>query len=111
MGEHHEDAIATAQPFGQAVPAKPGSIHRKVEAAIDQLTELEHRAADLRLDAIDVEQKAFLAAEGAVDVRKAKAKVDATKAIRLAEHAEINAAAGRRKVDLMLRLVGGGVRA
>lgn len=102
MGENTQ---AVADGATSTTTKKPSSLYRKVEAAIDQLTELEHRAADLRIDAIDVEQKAFLAAEGAVDARKAKAKVDATKSLRLAEHAEIDAAAARRKVDLMLRLV------
>lgn len=108
MGEQTQAAVDGAAP---TTTEKPSSLYRKVEGAIDQLAELEHRAADLRLDAIDVEQKAFLNAEGAVDARKAKAKTEATKSLRLAEHAEIDAAAARRKVELMMRLVGGVVRA
>jgi hypothetical protein len=109
--EEQTQAAADGAADTTTTTEKTSSLYRKVQATLDVLQELEHRAADLRLDAIDVEQKAFLAAEGAVDVRKAKAKTEATKSLRRAEHAEIEAAAVRRKVELMMRIVGGGSRA
>lgn len=109
MGENTQ-AVADG---ATSTTTKPSSLYRKVEAAIDQLAELEHRAADLRHKAVQEECHAFLGAEGAnLDVRKSKAKVVAQLALKEAEHAEVDVAAGRRKVDLLLRLVtAGGLQA
>lgn len=94
----------------QAVVTK--DVGALVNATIDELEQLEHRAIDLRLDAAAVEAKAFIEAEGAEGLRKSKAKLAATEPTRAAEHAEAAAAATRRKVDLLLRLVtAGGLQA
>lgn len=94
----------------QAAVAAKG-IGERTEATIDELEQLEHRAIDLRIDAANIEAKAFVEAEGAEGLRKSKAKLAAAESTRAAEHAEAAAAATRRKVELYLRLVGGGAQA
>ena len=65
----------------------------------DEIEEADHQAVDLREDATQAKSKAFLRAEGPMDMRNAQAIVDSSAARITADHAEVHVRGLKRRIE------------
>jgi len=92
------------QPFASPVEVirNLGSLTAKMDSIVANLREAEHRAAEANAEATVAEAQAFLKAEGAMDVRRFKAKMDARGPLLTAELADVEVRCLKRELQSVM---------